>query len=205
MTEAVRRRPYSVILLDEIEKAHPDVMNLFYQVFDKGVLADGEGKDIDFSNTIIFMTSNLAAEILVTTHRNDDYEKCMTAVCPYLSEHLSPALLARMTVILYRPLEKTVLAEIVRMKLNQIANRLKHHGKAKLSYTASVVQQLSERCTEIESGARHIDCILQGKVMPFIAKEILVRLHGNVSDTLRMVTLDIDSMGDIEVHFQDEN
>jgi type VI secretion system protein VasG len=202
LTEAVRQRPYSVVLLDEVEKAHLDVMNLFYQVFDKGMLSDGEGKEIDFSNTVIFLTSNLATDVITEMTTGDevpDGETLLSAVRPVLSAHFKPALLARMTVIPYFTLAKDALAGIVRLKLNKIVQRLEHNNKMKFSYSEAVVDQVAARCTEVETGARNIDFILRGSVMPMMSQEILSRMSGEEQPTA--VTLDIDEAGNFKVAF----
>jgi len=202
LTEAVRQRPYSVVLLDEVEKAHLDVLNLFYQVFDKGMLSDGEGKEIDFSNTVIFLTSNLATDVITEMTTGDDkpdHDTLLTAVRPILSEHFKPALLARMTVIPYFTLAQDALAGIVRLKLDKIARRLQHNNKMRFEYSDAVVQQIAARCTEVETGARNIDFILRGTVMPLMSQEILARMSGEVQPTA--VTLDVSDDGDFTVAF----
>jgi len=202
LTEAVRQRPYSVVLLDEVEKAHLDVLNLFYQVFDKGMLSDGEGKEIDFSNTVIFLTSNLATDVITEMTTGDDkpdHDTLLAAVRPILSEHFKPALLARMTVIPYFTLAQDALAGIVRLKLDKIARRLQHNNKMRFDYSDAVVQQIAARCTEVETGARNIDFILRGTVMPLMSQEILARMSGEVQPAA--VTLDVSDDGDFTVAF----
>jgi len=179
LTEAVRQRPYSVVLLDETEKAHLDVLNLFYQVFDKGMLSDGEGKEIDFSNTVMFLTSNLATDVITEMCADGErppLEAVTAAVRPILNNHFKPALLARMTVIPYYILPRDALAGIVRLKLNKIVDRLFQNNKMRLTYTDAVVDQIAERCKEVETGARNIDFILRGSVMPQLSQEILTRM-----------------------------
>lgn len=202
LTEAVRQRPYSVVLLDEVEKAHLDVMNLFYQVFDKGVLSDGEGKEIDFSNTVIFLTSNLATDVITEMTAGDevpDAQTLLAAVRPILSAHFKPALLARMTVIPYFALQRDALAGIVRLKLNKIGQRLAANNKMQFAYTDAVVDQIAARCTEVETGARNIDFILRGTVMPLMSQEILSRM-GNETQPAS-IQLDVGADGDFVVHF----
>ncbi len=179
LTEAVRQRPYSVVLLDETEKAHLDVLNLFYQVFDKGMLSDGEGKEIDFSNTVMFLTSNLATDVITELCADGErppIDVVMSAIRPILNNHYKPALLARMTVIPYYILPKDALAGIVRLKLNKIVDRLFLNNKMRLTYTDAVVEQIADRCKEVETGARNIDFILRGTVMPQLSQEILSRM-----------------------------
>jgi len=202
LTEAVRQRPYSVVLLDEVEKAHLDVMNLFYQVFDKGMLSDGEGKEIDFSNTVIFLTSNLATDVITEMTAGDDrpdHDTLLSAVRPILSAHFKPALLARMTVIPYFTLARDALAGIVRLKMNKIVSRLLHNNKMKFTYTDAVVEQIASRCTEVETGARNIDFILRGTVMPLMSQEILSRMSGEVQPAA--ITLDVAEDGTFKVDF----
>ena len=202
LTEAVRQRPYSVVLLDEVEKAHLDVMNLFYQVFDKGMLSDGEGKEIDFSNTVIFLTSNLATDVITEMTAGEDKPDAATllsAVRPILSNHFKPALLARMTVIPYFALATDALAGIVRLKLDKIVRRVAHNNKMRFTYTDAVVAQIAARCTEVETGARNIDFILRGTVLPLMSQEILTRMGEGAA--LPEVALDVNDSGDFAVTF----
>jgi type VI secretion system protein VasG len=197
LTEAVRQRPYSVVLLDETEKAHLDVMNLFYQVFDKGMLSDGEGKEVDFSNTVVFLTSNLATDVITELTANGDRPDDATmlaAVRPILSEHFKPALLARMTVIPYYTLPQDALAGIVRLKLDKIVRRLASTAKIRLGYGDAVVQTIAARCTEVETGARNIDFILRGTIMPMLSQEILVRMGD--ADMPAHASLEVDGEGE---------
>ena len=158
LTEAVRRKPYSVVLLDEVEKAHPDVHEIFYQVFDKGGMEDGEGRYIDFRNTLIILTTNVAAERRA------------------LLEHFPAALLGRMVVVPYSPLSDSVLGQIIRLQLARVAARLKANHGVELSYGDDVVSLIAARCTEPESGGRMIDAILTQAVLPEISRELLSRL-----------------------------
>ena len=202
LTEAVRQRPYSVVLLDEVEKAHLDVMNLFYQVFDKGVLSDGEGKEIDFSNTVIFLTSNLASDVISEMTSGDvraDPETLLAAVRPILSNHFKPALLARMTVIPYLTLAPDALAGIVRLKLDKIVRRLAHNNKLPMTYSDDVVTTIAARCTEVETGARNIDFILRKNVMPLMSQEILSRMSGGEQPA--SIALEVDAAGEFVVSF----
>jgi type VI secretion system protein VasG len=183
LTEAVRQRPYSVVLLDEVEKADPEVMNLFYQVFDKGVLSDGEGREIDFRNTVVILTSNLASDLVMAAY--DDPEKpkaedVAAAIRPILSKHFKPALLARMTVVPFAPLAKDVLGEIVRMKLDAIARRLgESHGIA-TTFAPELLDHLAAKCTDPESGARNVDHVLRGSLMPALSRALLERLAAGI-------------------------
>ncbi|MES2361583.1 MAG: type VI secretion system ATPase TssH [Pseudomonadota bacterium] len=205
LTEAVRQRPYSVVLLDEVEKAHLDVLNLFYQVFDKGTLSDGEGKDIDFSNTVIFLTSNLATDVITEMSSGEDKPDAATllsAVRPILSAHFKPALLARMTVIPYFTLAPDALAGIVRLKLGKIVQRLAHNNKLGFTYSDAVVQQIAARCTDVETGARNIDFILRSSVMPLMSQEILSRM--STGEQPGAIALDVDAGSEFTVAFHDK-
>lgn len=179
LTEAVRQRPYCVVLLDEVEKAHPDIMNLFYQVFDKGVLTDGDGKEIDFSNTAIFMTSNLAADVIMAATaggQGSDLDALERTVRPILSKHFKPALLARMTVIPYRMLAPDAIADIVRRKLDRIAQRVSSNNGMSLRYSDAVIEAMVARCSEVDTGARNIDFIVRGTLMPMLSRQIIARM-----------------------------
>ncbi len=179
LTEAVRQRPYSVVLIDETEKAHPDVLNLFYQVFDKGMLSDGEGRVIDFKNTVIFLTSNLASDVitqLCSQGSRPPLEAVIAAIRPILSHHFKPALLARMTIVPFYLLDPSYMKEIVILKLDKLARRLAESNKIKFTYTPEVVEQIASRCQEVETGARNIDHIMRGTILPHISREILARM-----------------------------
>ncbi|MCR5170316.1 MAG: type VI secretion system ATPase TssH [Desulfovibrio sp.] len=172
LTEAVRRRPYSVVLLDEVEKAHIDVMNLFYQVFDKGVLTDGEGKEVSFRNTVIMLTSNLASDILMEMG-GAELEACVEAIRPVLAEHFRPALLARMNIVPYLPLDPSAMGRIAALKLDALARRLNANNGMVLRWRPEVVAQIEARCQDGETGARKIDYILSGSVLPELSQKIL--------------------------------
>jgi type VI secretion system protein VasG len=179
LTEAVRQRPYSVILIDEVEKAHLDVVNLFYQVFDKGTLADGEGRIIDFKNTILFLTSNLASDVitrLCAGEKRPSAEALVEAIRPTLSKHFKPALLARMTIVPFYTLDPSFMQQIVTLKLDSLVARMAENNRMKLSYSSEVVEQIAARCTEVETGARNIDHIMRGTILPQLSREILARL-----------------------------
>ena len=185
LTEAVRQRPYSVVLLDEVEKADPEIMNLFYQVFDKGVLNDGEGRQIDFKNTTIILTSNLASEIITDLCNNiseeknaerPDYKTLIDAIRPVLSQYFKPALLARMTIVPYFPVHGHVMTELTELKLERVAHRLHHEHKIKLKYDNNVLEQISRRCQEVETGARNIDHIINHNIIPQLSTYLLQNL-----------------------------
>ena len=203
LTEAVRQRPYSVVLLDEVEKGHLEVMNLFYQVFDKGMLSDGEGRLIDFKNTVIFLTSNLATDVITEMCSGDEipsFETITAAVRPILSNHFKPALLARMTVIPYVTLGSDILKDIVSLKMDKLVKRLDETHKMKLFYSQDIVQQIASRCTEVETGARNIDYIMTGSIMPRMSQEILARMgQGEMPSKIH---LNLDPEGSFEITFE---
>jgi type VI secretion system protein VasG len=202
LTEAVRQRPYSVVLLDEVEKGHLEVMNLFYQVFDKGSLSDGEGREIDFKNTVIFLTSNLATDVITELSAADPaipLETISAAVRPILSNHFKPALLARMTVIPYMTLATGVLKEIVMLKLDKLVRRMQATHRISLSYSPAVVEQIAARCTEVETGARNIDYIMSGTILPRLSQEVLLRM--GEGDMPSRVNLDLDAQGEFQIVF----
>jgi type VI secretion system protein VasG len=181
LTEAVRQRPYSVVLLDEAEKAHGDVLNLFHQVFDKGVLTDGEGKEVAFRNTVLLLTSNLAAEAILELAGEEDpldAEGVAAAIRPILARALKPSLLARMTVVPYLPLDAAALRRIVELKLDKVRKALWANNRMALDWAPAVADWLAERCSALDTGARGIDFILNGEVLPRLSKEILARLGG---------------------------
>jgi type VI secretion system protein VasG len=177
LTEAVRQRPYSVVLLDEVEKADREVLNLFYQVFDKGMLSDGEGRVIDFKNTVVVMTSNLATQLITDAAPPGSVppssEDLVSLVKPTLSAHFKPALLARMTVVPYVPIGPEALASIARMKLDAIARRAQESHGIELVVDDAVVKTIADRCREVDSGARNVDHILRGTVLPMVSMRIL--------------------------------
>ncbi|HVR73390.1 MAG TPA: type VI secretion system ATPase TssH [Planctomycetota bacterium] len=179
LTEAVRQRPYSVVLLDEVEKADPEVMNLFYQVFDKGMLSDGEGRVIDFKDTVIFLTSNLASDITTefcARGAKPVIEGLTAAIRPVLSKHFKPALLARMTIVPFYPIDADAMKEIVKLKLGHLAARLMDSHRMHLETEPAVVDTIAARCNEVETGARNVDHILSGTLIPRISTEILQRM-----------------------------
>jgi type VI secretion system protein VasG len=204
LSEAVRQRPYSVVLIDEVEKGHPEVMNLFYQVFDKGMLADGEGREIDFKNTVIFLTSNLGTDVITEMCAAEEVPSLETiagAVRPLLSHHFKPALLARMNVIPYKTLPASILKDIVVLKLQKLARRLESTHKIALKYSPAVVDQIAARCTEVETGARNIDYIMSGTIMSRMSQEILANMSSG--DMPPSVRLDLDDTGGFTVLFGD--
>jgi type VI secretion system protein VasG len=177
LTEAVRRRPYSVVLLDEVEKAHPDVLELFFQVFDKGNMEDGEGREIDFKNTIIILTSNAGTDTLMKLTADPETmpsaEGLVKALKPELDKIFKPAFLGRMVIIPYFPIRDEALKKIITLKLGKIQRRLHENHKITLAYTDSLVDEVARRCTEVESGARNVDNILTNTLLPQVSRRIL--------------------------------
>jgi type VI secretion system protein VasG len=180
LTEAVRRRPYSVVLLDEVEKAHPDVLELFYQVFDKGNLEDGEGRSIDFKNTILILTSNAGTDTLMKLTADKetmpDSEGLALAIKPELNKIFKPAFLGRMIIVPYFPVRDEALKQIIKLKIGKIQRRLNETHKIALTYDDSVLEEVAKRCTEVESGARNVDNILSNTMLPEISRQVLARM-----------------------------
>jgi type VI secretion system protein VasG len=182
LTEAVRRNPYSVVLLDEVEKAHGDVLELFFQVFDKGVLDDAEGRQIDFRNTIIILTSNAASSQLMQACLNKPPSELPTPdqlaelIRPALVKHFKPAFLGRLAVVPFYPIGDDVLANIIRLKLERIKRRVFENHQAQFLYDDALVEAVLARCTEVDSGARNVDTILNGTLLPEIADNVLARM-----------------------------
>jgi type VI secretion system protein VasG len=180
LTEAVRRRPYSVVLLDEVEKAHPDVLELFFQVFDKGQMEDGEGRQIDFKNTIIILTSNAATDTFMKLTADPEtapsHEGLVKALKPELNKIFKPAFLGRLVIIPYFPLPDTAMRKIIELKLGKIQRRLAETHKVSLAYDEKVLEEVARRCTEVESGARNVDNILTNTLLPEISRQVLARI-----------------------------
>jgi type VI secretion system protein VasG len=203
LTEAVRQRPYSVVLIDEVEKGHLEVMNIFYQVFDKGMLSDGEGRIIDFKNTVLFLTSNLATDVITemcSSEERPSFETMMAAIRPILSNHFKPALVARMNVVPFFTLGTDILKEIVSLKVDKLVARIAETHKMKLIYTSEVLEQIADRCTEVETGARNIDHIMNGTILPQMSREILTRLGEGAMPS--EVHLGLAKDGDFKIDFR---
>ncbi|ELC9530786.1 type VI secretion system ATPase TssH [Vibrio parahaemolyticus] len=201
LTEAVRQRPYSVVLLDEVEKADPEVLNLFYQVFDKGTLNDGEGRTIDFKNTLIIMTSNLATheiESLVHQSKDIDANIIAEAIRPTLNQHFKPALLARMSVLPFVPLSDEAMTEIIHHKLNKVSQRLHSHHKLSLSYEESLVEFVLGNCRLAETGARNIDAVINRQLLPQLSTQLLVH---DKDDSHTQITVSVDEQGTLTYAF----
>ena len=184
LTEAVRRRPYAVVLLDEVEKAHPDVLELFYQVFDKGRMEDGEGREIDFKNTVIILTTNAGTETLmkltVDPETMPESAGLVNALKPELNKIFKPAFLGRMVIVPYFPVRDEALKSIVRLKLGKIKRRIKENHKIELLHDETLVEEVAKRCTEVESGARNVDNILTNTLLPDISRQLLGRMAEGV-------------------------
>jgi type VI secretion system protein VasG len=180
LTEAVRRRPYSVVLLDEVEKAHPDVLELFFQVFDKGSMEDGEGRQIDFKNTIIILTSNAGTDTLAKLCADPETAPSASglvkALKPELDKIFKPAFLGRLVITPYFPIRDEALRRIIVLKLEKIQRRLHETHKLALSYSPELVDEVAKRCTEVESGARNVDNILTNTLLPDISRTLLAGL-----------------------------
>ncbi len=180
LTEAVRRRPYSVVLLDEVEKAHPDVLELFFQVFDKGNMEDGEGRSIDFKNTIIILTSNAATDTLMKLTADKetmpDSDGLAAAIKPELNKIFKPAFLGRLIVVPFFPVRDEALKQIIRLKISKIQRRLQENHKIAFTYDDAVLEEVAKRCTEVESGARNVDNILTNTMLPEISRQVLARM-----------------------------
>ncbi|HEX5438698.1 MAG TPA: type VI secretion system ATPase TssH [Gemmatimonadaceae bacterium] len=198
LTEAVRRRPYSVVLLDEVEKAHPDVLELFFQVFDKGVMEDGEGREIDFRNTIILLTTNAGTETIMKLCADPETmpvsDGLVRALKPELDKTFKPAFLGRMVIIPYFPIRDENLKRIVVLKLKKVQRRLHETHHAMLEYDDSLVEQVAQRCTEVESGARNVDNILTNTLLPEISVLLLERLAAG--EPLEAITVGVGENGE---------
>jgi type VI secretion system protein VasG len=180
LTEAVRRRPYAVVLLDEVEKAHPDVMELFYQVFDKGMMEDGEGREIDFKNTIIILTTNAGTDTMAKLSADPETmpspEGLVKALKPELNKIFKPAFLGRLVIIPYLPIRDENMKLIINLKLGKIQRRIQENHKIALTYDGALVDEVARRCTEVESGARNVDNILTNTLLPEISRQLLGRM-----------------------------
>ena len=180
LTEAVRRRPYSVVLLDEVEKAHPDVLELFFQVFDKGKMEDGEGREIDFKNTIIILTSNAGTDTIMKLTADPETTPSpaglVKALKPELNKIFKPAFLGRLVIVPYYPVRDEALKLIVRLKLGKIQRRIQETHRIAVTHDEALIEEVAKRCTEVESGARNVDNILTNTLLPEISRRILGRL-----------------------------
>jgi type VI secretion system protein VasG len=194
MTEAVRRKPYSVVLLDEVEKAHPDVHEIFFQVFDKGFMEDGEGRFIDFKNTLILLTTNAGTELIAGLCKDPelmpDPEGIAKALRAPLLKVFPPALLGRLVTIPYYPLSDEMLGKIVKLQLARIKKRVEARYKIPFEYSDDLVKLVVSRCTESESGGRMIDAILTNTMLPDVSREFLKRMIEGQPISAVKVTVD---------------
>ncbi len=203
LTEAVRRKPYSVILLDEMEKAHPGVQDIFYNLFDKGTIKDGEGRDIDFKNTVIIMTSNAAEEhlraMIAASDELPDPETLLENFKPHLLNYFKPAFLGRTTVIPFYPLDDENLMKICQLNMNKIEKRVKEHYGAEFSYDEDVLLHIVGRSQAVETGARNIENILTRTVLPALATECLAKMAS--SEEINKIHISVDEEGVFSYNF----
>jgi type VI secretion system protein VasG len=213
LTEAVRQRPYTVVLLDEVEKADPDVLNLFYQVFDKGMLSDGEGRLVDFKNTVIILTSNLATDKITNmtlAARDEDpkrrldndpvfMKEIVEAMKPTLVAHFKPALLARMTMIPYLPISPEALGSITRLKMDALVDRMRKSQRIEATYSDALVTMIAARCTEVDTGARNIDHILRASLLPQLSVAILEKMAEGLLP--KRVQIGVDAENNFVIEF----
>jgi len=190
LTEGIRQRPYTVVLLDECEKAHPKVMELFYQVFDKGVLGDGDGRLVDCKNTVFIMTSNLASDLIV---KNPDksYSELTEMVIPVLNHHFKPALVGRMTIVPYRAISEQFMREIAVMKMNGLVKRIFESNRIRVEYDDLLMDFIVSQCTEIEFGARNIDHVIRKMIQPVISRSLMNMMAENkTAESMKLSYLD---------------
>ena len=205
LTEAVRRKPYSVVLLDEVEKAHPDVLELFFQVFDKGRMEDAEGREIDFKNTILVLTSNVGTDTLMRLCQDSsNYPSADTlrdALRDELQDVFKPAFLGRLAVVPYYPVQDDALRRIVALKLDRLVARVQEHHRAQLRFDDAVVQAIASRCSEVDSGARNVDAILTGTLLPRLSEAFLEMMGSGRAVESVKVSVDKKS-GDFRFRFE---
>jgi type VI secretion system protein VasG len=204
LTEAVRQKPYSIVVLDEVEKAHLEVMNMFYQVFDKGSMRDGEGREIDFKNTLIIMTSNLGSSKIIdmcSGETEPSHEDIVDTVRPILSKHFQPALLGRMKIIPFRPLSADYLKGVVALKLDKIAWRIYNTHRMQFACSPKFIDEVANRCTAVEAGARLIDTIIGQTLLPQISKQILAQM-GEGGAKIEKISVEVDEKGEFQIAFE---
>jgi type VI secretion system protein VasG len=203
LTEAVRRKPYCVVLLDEVEKAHPDVMELFFQVFDKGMLEDGEGREIDFKNTVILLTSNAGTDTVMALTADPETMPDPTglaeALRPDLLKIFKPAFLGRLQLVPYYPIRDEILRRIIRLQLGRIAKRLEAAHKTRFTFDEALIENIAGRCREVESGARNVDHILTRSLLPEMSREFLTRMA--TGQGIARVNVTLDEKGDFRYEF----
>ncbi len=208
LSEAIRRNPYSVVLLDEIEKADPEILNLFYQVFDKGMLSDGEGREIDCKNIIFFLTSNLGSD-LIEDHPDLDAGQLATLINPVLVQHMKPALVARMNVVPFRSLNQGAMSEIIDLKIARVGNQLKSTHGTQAHWTPAARQAIIQRCTVGQSGARLIDQVIERQILPQAATALLQYVAQDIRAAHMIVDYaapedDAEAPADFQIQFADE-
>ncbi len=206
LTEAVRQKPYSIVILDEVEKAHLEVMNIFYQVFDKGFMRDGEGREINFRNTLIIMTSNLASDTIIELCSGEEEisgAALIEAIRPQLSDHFKPALLARCKIVPFRPLGKEIMRGVVAIKIDKIAQRIQKAHGITLSCSPVLIDQIAENCTAMEAGARNADAVIDKSLLPGISRQLLLHL-GEEDKKYTRVHIGATPEGDFEIIFSEE-
>jgi type VI secretion system protein VasG len=192
-----------VVLLDEMEKAHPDVLELFFQVFDKGVMEDGEGVQIDFKNTVILLTSNAAQDVITeacSAGAWPDAAQLVERLRPVLLRQFSPAFLGRLAIIPYYPLGDAQIHAIVNLKLHKLAARFTSNHHTDFTWAEAVPHAIAARCTEVDSGARNVDHILSHSVLPELSRQVLERI--SMGNPFREVHMDVDAQGDFRFHFR---
>ncbi|KIQ98083.1 type VI secretion system ATPase TssH [Lysobacter sp. A03] len=206
LTEAVRRNPYSVVLLDEVEKAHPDVLEMFFQVFDKGQMEDAEGREIDFRNTLIILTSNIGSSQIMQSCLNvaagelPSSDDLADALRPVLMKTFKPAFLGRMKVVPFFPISDDVLARIIELKLGRIRDRIVANHKAVFEWNPALVEAVLQRCTEVDSGARNVDNILNGTLLPEIAESVLTKMAEG--EEITRIKVSADKKGNFRYRMQ---
>ena len=204
LTEAVRRKPYSVVLLDEVEKAHPDVLELFFQVFDKGRMDDAEGREIDFKNTVIILTSNIGTDTIMRlcsgTETPPDPDELVEILRPELQRAFKPAFLGRLKVVSYYPIRDEIMRRIIELKLGKIKRRVAENHRAEFVFDDSLISAVASRCTEVDSGARNVDHILNGTLLPEIAESVLAKMAQGVPISKVQVSVAGDGQFTYEIH-----
>lgn len=206
LTEAVRQKPYSIVILDEVEKAHIEVMNTFYQVFDKGLMRDGEGREINFRNTLIIMTSNLASDTITQMCGGEEQpslNELIGAIRPELTDHFKPALLARCKIVPFRPLDKEIMRGVAAMKLDKLAQQIQNTHGMQFSCSPELINQIAENCTAVESGARNVDAVVDQALLPSISRQLLLRL-GEEDKTYTRLHIQSTPEGEFEIIFSQE-
>jgi type VI secretion system protein VasG len=204
LTEAVRHNPYTVVLLDEVEKAHPDVMDLFYQVFDKGTLEDAEGVSVDFKNTLILLTCNVGTEIIMQVCQDlstrPDTSTLVEKLRPALLRYFRSAFLGRLVIVPYLPLGDSEIRNIAKLKLAKIQSRFQENYRAKLTYDEELFAAIAARCTEVDSGARNVDHILTQTLLPELSGALLERMA--LGESFSGVHVSLDNAGNFVYEVQ---